>query len=207
MLEFALLAATCAPDIHPTTLAAVVSHESRANPFAIGVNGKATRLTRQPRNLQEAVTTVNDLRQRGVDFDAGLGQINVRNWRWLGLTSETVFDPCTNLRAAQRVLADCYIRASQRYAPGQPALIAALSCYNTGNFERGQRNGYVQKVYAQAGVKVPPIGGTAGSQATTPKPNPPRQPDAFTNPPADAFSRPAEATPPDNTEPEQLAQP
>ena len=170
LAEIALLAATCAPDIHPITLSAIVKHESAYNQYAVGIN-KGQRLKEQPRTRQEAVTIVRDLMHKGIDFDAGLGQINVRNWSWLGLTPETVFDPCTNLTAAQAVLRDCYVRATNQYQPGQPALMAALSCYNTGNFRNGFSNGYVRKVLASAGVTVPGI-----AQAQLPKQgnNPPQ---------------------------------
>ncbi len=154
--EFALLAATCAPNIHETTLSALVRHESTDQVYAIGIN-KGQRLAKQPTDLEHAAQIANDLIERGIDFDAGLGQINVRNWGWLGLTTETVFDPCTNLQAAQTVLTDCYERALRQSADEQHALRSALSCYNTGNFERGFNNGYVGKVLAQAGVKVPAI--------------------------------------------------
>jgi type IV secretion system protein VirB1 len=156
LAELTLLAATCAPNIHERTLSALVRHESTSQVYAIGIN-KGKRLAKQPTNYEQAAEIANDLIKRGIDFDAGLGQINVRNWAWLGLTTETVFDPCTNLQAAQTVLTDCYRRALQQTADEQRALRSALSCYNTGNFERGFSNGYVGKVLAQAGVKVPAI--------------------------------------------------
>ena len=156
LAEIALLAATCAPNIHETTLSALVRHESTAQVYAIGIN-KGKRLEQQPTDYEQAAQIANDLIERGIDFDAGLGQINVRNWAWLGLTTETVFDPCTNLQAAQTVLTDCYERALRQSSDEQRALRSALSCYNTGNFERGFSNGYVGKVLAQAGIKVPAI--------------------------------------------------
>ncbi|MCM2559009.1 lytic transglycosylase domain-containing protein [Alcaligenes faecalis] len=156
LAEIALLAATCAPNIHETTLSALVRHESTAQVYAIGIN-KGKRLEQQPTDYEQAAQIANDLIERGIDFDAGLGQINVRNWAWLGLTTETVFDPCTNLQAAQTVLMDCYERALRQSSDEQRALRSALSCYNTGNFERGFSNGYVGKVLAQAGIKVPAI--------------------------------------------------
>jgi len=157
LLAFMTLAAACAPNVHPVTLQALVRHESRANPYAIGVHRKAMRLKRQPTTLQEALATARDLQRRGIGFDAGLGQINVRNWKTLGLTVEQVFDPCTNLRATQSVLSDCYVRAVKRYPAGQTALHAALSCYNAGNFSTGFSNGYVANVVAQVGIALPAI--------------------------------------------------
>lgn len=156
LAELAMLIAMCAPNVHASTMTALVKHESGANPYAIGIN-KAERLKKQPRSKEEAVRIAKDLLRKGIDFDAGLGQINARNFEWLGLSPETVFDPCTNLRASQVVLRDCYERAAKQYLPGQQALSAAFSCYNTGNFRNGFANGYVGKVYAAAGVKIPAI--------------------------------------------------
>jgi type IV secretion system protein VirB1 len=156
MVEFLALAAQCAPDVHPTTLAAVVRAESAANPLAIGINGGA-RLPRQPSSKAEAVATAEWLMANGYNFDAGLGQVNVKNFGWLGLSVSDLFEPCSNLKAAARVLRDCYDRASLQFQAGQPALQAALSCYNTGNFSRGFANGYVHKVAANAVLPVPAL--------------------------------------------------
>lgn len=198
LAEIALLAATCAPDIHLTTLKAVVKHESGGNQYAVGVN-EGDRLQQQPTSQEEATRIVRSLIEKGIDFDAGLGQINVRNWGWLNLDPETVFDPCTNLRASQAVLQDCYGRATKEFAPGQPALMAALSCYNTGNFRNGIKNGYVQKVIAGAGITVPALDGNALKKVARPLANPVERkakqpsasrPDAFAQPRPDAFSAP-----------------
>ncbi|WP_321387095.1 lytic transglycosylase domain-containing protein [Alcaligenes phenolicus] len=217
LAEFALLAATCAPNIHETTLSALVQHESKAQVYAIGIN-KGKRLNEQPTDYEQAAQIANDLIDRGIDFDAGLGQINVRNWSWLELTTETVFDPCTNLQAAQKVLTDCYQRALRQTADEQRALRSALSCYNTGNFERGFSNGYVGKVLAQAGVKVPAIK-TIKNEAVvvTAEPKQPRpqragKPDGFTgNRVTDGFkdTKKEISAPPEPTEvtPAVLVQP
>lgn len=207
LAELATLVLACAPDIHPVTLHAVVKHESRAQQYAIGVNRKGYQLKRQPRSLKDATTAAQKLIDQGIDFDAGLGQINVRNWAWLKLDTTTVFDPCKNLAAAQTVLADCYDRALPTHKDPQQALRAALSCYNTGNFKRGFTNGYVGKVLTQAGIEVPalvPLTDATASQAATdtlaqpsenprqkPQPEaPPGTPDGFTsNPATDGFAQ------------------
>lgn len=194
--ELAALMLTCAPNIHPVTLKAVIRHESRLNPYAIGVNNKEHRLKSQPGTLGDAKEIVQDFIKLGIDFDAGLGQINVRNWQWLGLTPKTVFDPCTNLQAAQTVLTDCYARATRQFKAQQTALRAALSCYNTGNFQRGFGNGYVNKILTQAGIKVPAIeAAPKGSQPSDTKPaikkQPGGDPDGFTaHPTPDGFTPP-----------------
>ena len=189
--ELMTVIALCAPQVHPSTMVALVHHESRANPYAIGIN-KGARLDKQAKSRDEAIKIVKDLIAKGIDFDAGLGQINVRNWNWLQLKPETVFEPCTNLRAAQTVLIDCYVRAAANYPHGQPALQAALSCYNTGNFTAGKRNGYVHRVYAAANQKVPPIGGHDQQPQHQPQKQPERdQPiaDGFQRPEPDGFSK------------------
>lgn len=99
----------CAPQIHPDTLMRIVATESAGNPYAIGVVGG--RLQRQPRHPLEAVATARALQQQGINFSAGLGQINRSNWRRLGLDETSVFEPCRNLAAAQAVLRDCFERA------------------------------------------------------------------------------------------------
>lgn len=149
VVDFSTLAHQCAPSVAIATIAAVVSHESRRNPFAIGVNG-GTRISRQPANKTEAVELANKLLGMGLSIDLGLAQINSANLSRLGLTVEQVFEPCANLRAAETVLRGCYDPAARRHGPGQLALQAALSCYNTGNYARGLTNGYVQSVYRLA---------------------------------------------------------
>ncbi len=140
---FAMLAAACAPLVHADTARALVMAESSMNPHAIGVVGGA--LDRQPRRLNEALATASALQQQGWNFSVGLAQINVRNFGRLGLTALTAFDPCTNLRAMQTVLGECFDRA-ERDAPAQTALREALSCYYSGDPVTGFRHGYVRRV-------------------------------------------------------------
>ncbi|MGS1117406.1 lytic transglycosylase domain-containing protein [Castellaniella sp. UC4442_H9] len=168
LAEFAALAMACAPQVHVTTMQALVQAESHGNPYAIRINGKGGR-TLEPADRAQATALAQAALRRGENIDAGWGQINSSNWKWLGLNAENVFDPCTNLRAAQVVLTDCYERAAARLGPGAQALVAGLSCYNTGNFRGGVANGYVQGVYAQANVPVPAIrGDSAPSVAALP---------------------------------------
>lgn len=141
------VALACAPNVAPSTLQGIVDIESRGNPYAIGINGD-TQLERQPASEAEAIAWARWLRAHGYNFDAGLGQINSTNWDRLGITAETVFQPCTNLRAAGQVLSENYQSALTANAPGSDALLAAVSAYNTGNFHRGFRNGYVRNFVA-----------------------------------------------------------
>ncbi|WP_369073005.1 lytic transglycosylase domain-containing protein [Burkholderia gladioli] len=150
------LARTCAPDVHPLTVAYLVSAESHNNQFAINVNGGHS-LDRQPTTEQEALDALAKLDARGWNYDVGYAQINSANFRSLGLTGTQLLDPCTNLRAGAQVLGDCYARAVQQVGEGQAALQRALSCYNTGNQQKGFANGYVKRVVAQVKLKIPAL--------------------------------------------------
>ena len=103
-VDFAMLAQQCAPAVYPTTLQALVKTESGFNPFAIGVVGG--HLVRQPRNRDEAVATVRVLEAAGWNYSMGLAQVNRANLRIYGLTPETAFDPCANLRAGGTLLVE-----------------------------------------------------------------------------------------------------
>lgn len=143
------LAALCAPLVAPSTAYALMRVESGFNPYAIGVVG--TSLQRQPRTYAEALATARHLHALGYNYSVGLAQINQRNFPRLGLTSETAFDPCRNLQAMQRVLGECMNRSRLSGAP-QRELRDALSCYYSGDFHTGYRDGYVRRVAAA----VPP---------------------------------------------------
>lgn len=159
MVDFTTLAQQCAPGVHPTTLQAVVRTESGFNPYAIGVVGG--HLARQPRTRAEAVSTAKALAAQGLNFSMGLGQVNKAHLPRFGLSYESVFDACANLQAGARILQECYQRALAQLSPDR-ALNAAVSCYYSGNFNRGfqvERVGtsYVQRVAANATTANPAI--------------------------------------------------
>lgn len=152
--SFAALAQTCAPHVDVTTLAALVRVESGFNPYAIGVVG--AHLQSQPRSYAEAVATARALAARGYNFSVGLGQVNVRNLARVGESLVTIFEPCRNLRASSAILQQCFARSSAHVAHAtrtmdpQRALRDALSCYYSGNFQTGYRQGYVASILAGA---------------------------------------------------------
>jgi type IV secretion system protein VirB1 len=155
---FLTMALACAPQVDAGTTRALVAVESGFNPHAIGVVGAA--LMRQPRHRAEALATAQALQAGGWNFSLGLAQINVRNFKRLGLDIERAFDPCANLTAMQTVLTDCFERSSRREGRArgahQRALRQALSCYYSGNFATGFEHGYVQRVAAAAARFTPP---------------------------------------------------
>jgi len=148
------LSAQCAPGVAPETMLAIVRAESALNPLAIGVNG-GSRTRPRPTNAADAAAQARALIADGRDIDLGLGQINVRNLRRLGLTLEAAFDPCANLAASAQVLREGYARGRGAHGPGQAALRVAFSIYNTGDLRRGFRNGYVARVVAHADPRDP----------------------------------------------------
>lgn len=142
-----LLLQQCAPNVAPTTMLAIIKVESRGNPLAINVNGQK-RLARQPASLNEAISWADWLISRGYSVDMGLTQVNSQHLKRLGLSAQTVFDPCLNVAAGGRILTENYTDASRKFGSGQAALRAAISAYNTGNHTTGLSNGYVRKVTA-----------------------------------------------------------
>jgi type IV secretion system protein VirB1 len=127
----------------------VVEVESAFNRYAIGVVGG--RLERQPRTLDEAVATAHMLAARGYDFSLGLAQVNRRNLGRFGLdTYAKAFGTCANLQAGARILGDCLVRARNDWGK-------AFSCYYSGNFTSGFRDGYVAKVFASLRAEQPAI--------------------------------------------------
>ena len=126
--------------VSPEIMQHVVHVESGANPYAIGVVGG--QLERQPRNLPEALATARMLDAKGYNFSVGLAQVNRANLERYGLGSyREAFGTCANLSAGARILADCYTNAHGDWPK-------AFSCYYSGNFTTGFRDGYVQKIYA-----------------------------------------------------------
>lgn len=153
---FIAVALACAPQVHVATAQALVNVESSLNPWAIGVVGGV--LEHQPRSRAEAISTAKALKASGWSFSVGLGQINVRNLARLGLTLDSAFEPCKNLAAMQAVLLDCFGRAQDPLAPAQTdqlVLRRALSCYFSGDFTTGYRQGYVRRIVAASIISSP----------------------------------------------------
>ena len=109
-MELMTAIATCVPGVPPTTIAALVIHESAGNPYAVQVNGRF-RLSRVPTTRHEATEILKLLRGGAWGtFDIGLGQINSSHLGRLGLSAEELLDSCTNLRVATRLLGECHAR-------------------------------------------------------------------------------------------------
>ena len=146
MIDAALIQA-CAPNVEAETVLAIIRVESGGDLIALATNRPSGAVRLRPRDFALAVALATAEIRRGNSVDIGLMQINSRNLPRLGLTVETVLDPCRNLAAGARILTDAYDTASRKHGDGQGALRAALSAYNTGNQLAGFRNGYVARYY------------------------------------------------------------
>jgi type IV secretion system protein VirB1 len=136
----------CAHNVAPQTIAAIIHVESGGNQYALGVNGPIKNRCR-PQSAQEAAFLARYYISKGFSVDLGLMQINSNNLRKLGYSIDEILDPRINITAGASILSKSYAGAAKRFGPGQVALRAALSAYNTGNYEQGFKNGYVAKYY------------------------------------------------------------
>ncbi len=148
MVDAALIQA-CAPNVAVETVQAVIRVESDGDALALASNrpGGAVRL--HPQDLAEAVNLALQEIHAGYSVDVGLMQVNSKNLRRFNFTIAQAFAPCNNIRAGAAILSDAYHGATNKHGEGQPALRAALSAYNTGDFAAGFTNGYVARYYQQ----------------------------------------------------------
>lgn len=122
-VPLALLLETCAPQVSPVTMAAIVAQESGGDALVIHDNRTAKTLRLQ--SLAQAVAIAQRLIDAGDSLDLGLAQINSANLLTLGLNVEAVFEPCTNLHTAQTLLLEDWKRSGGD-------LRATLAAYHTG---------------------------------------------------------------------------
>ena len=153
MIGLALLQ-KCASEVAPVTMAAIVQDESSGWPWAINVNNLPGGGSKRFPTKQAAVAAAIRYIRMGYKVDLGIAQVDSENLGWLGLSVSQVFNPCTNLQAAQKILVAAYRQAG---ADGAASLKGALEAYNSGN-TRGDGS-YAKVVYRQAGVEVPAIPG------------------------------------------------
>ena len=164
----AALIASCAPQVHPLTMSALIRVESTGNPHAVSINrpksqqraGRVLPSFEQPRDAAAALDLAQRLHAQGFTTSIGLAQVNTEHLPALRLSLAQLLDPCTNLQVAELVLIDCtaapvaYDEAASDAAPttelSPPSLSAVLSCYNSGNTRTGIANGYTTRVASAA---------------------------------------------------------
>ena len=150
----------CLPRAPLSTLNAIVRVESGGNANAMDIDFPKSllkrwrlpdgtlHLKRQPATPEEALAWLRYFEQHAISVDVGLMQVSTAEAERRGLASESLLDPCNNLRAGWEILEEAYQTEVSTYGPGQTALQHALSRYNTGDTERGFDNGYVRRVLA-----------------------------------------------------------
>lgn len=179
MIAAALLA--CAANVAPVTLEAVVRVESGGDPLALHVNRLAGPQP-HPATVADAVRLAERYIRQGYSVDLGLMQVNSRNLAALRTSIAEVLDPCANIRNGAAILTADYAAAARARGDGQAALLAALSAYNTGDFERGFGNGYVARYAGPNGV--PALAGgvlqAAATAAAVKSAAPPPPPSPYT---------------------------
>jgi type IV secretion system protein VirB1 len=99
-------AQSCVPAKLADVMTAIAFHESHLNPLIIHDNTGGINFT--PGTPTEAARLAAALIAQGHDLDLGIGQVNVRNFKWTGLTIEAAFDPCQNIAAGAKVLLSKY---------------------------------------------------------------------------------------------------
>ncbi|MGL5290038.1 MAG: lytic transglycosylase domain-containing protein [Aeromonas sp.] len=128
-MAFAPLLDKCGPSVSPVTLSAVIRTESGGDPYVVAnvTDGTSHRF----KTANDATRFVNTLSQQGKRFSAGLMQIYSGNFSALNLDNNSVFDPCTNIRAGAKILTENY--ESIKVGEAQDKLKKTLSKYYSGN--------------------------------------------------------------------------
>lgn len=172
MLTAAVLSALffqCAPDVSPVTLNALIGVESEGKPYVVA--NVTDNTSHYFDNKEKATSFLNKLSSQNKRYSAGLMQIYSGNFQAYGLTNESVFDHCTNIKAGAAILKDCYVRATKETEEPQEAIRKAVSCYYSNNFTRGFKQeadgkSYVQRIESKVNkdFAVPEIKVGSGEQ-------------------------------------------
>jgi soluble lytic murein transglycosylase-like protein len=85
-------------DIPYQILVAIAKVESGFRPWVININqnGRSIKVI-NPKSVEEAAIYLQYLHDNGYNYDVGVGQINVRNIKRLGLRPQQLLDPCNNI--------------------------------------------------------------------------------------------------------------
>ena len=86
------------------------------------------------------------LLKHGYTVSIGLMQVNIEVAPALNLQPKTLFEPCTNIAAAARILVLDYATQPHDF----DGLIRSLSLYNSGSTSTGILNGYTNSVIQSA---------------------------------------------------------
>ncbi|WP_045761423.1 lytic transglycosylase domain-containing protein [Xanthomonas albilineans] len=164
MSDLMSLIIACSIGVHPQTVQAIIKYESGGNPYAINNQVRSF----YPNRLEDAQRIAVEQVRAGRSTDIGLMQINSQHLRKFSVTPVDLLDPCINIRVGTTILSKNYAQTWAKYHAEKPALLGALSMYNTGSDLRGLSNGYVGWVSQAAGMTVNfPAGGKASGRWST----------------------------------------
>ena len=141
------LARRCAPTTPVSIVVSLIAAESGGRPWVLATNGPH-RSRYFPASREVAVRQMEALQARGVNVDVGLMQINSATLRRLHTPASEALDACRNVALGARVFDEGYAIAFGRQRATLP-LLSAYSVYNTGDPERGVRNGYADQAAGQ----------------------------------------------------------
>jgi hypothetical protein len=103
-LTLTALIEQCAPSQAATPLVAIVREASGFEPLVISTLQSGRPLSVQAYSKDEAVALAMEMRVAGQRTRLGLAGLDIRAVERLGLSVADAFEPCTNLRAASRLL-------------------------------------------------------------------------------------------------------
>ncbi|WP_299239911.1 lytic transglycosylase domain-containing protein [Sulfurihydrogenibium sp.] len=98
-------------DIPYQLLVAIAKIESGFRPWVININqnGRSVKVI-NPKSVEEAAIYLQYLHDNGYNYDVGVGQINVRNIKRLGLRPQQLLDPCNNIMVSAYILKENVLR-------------------------------------------------------------------------------------------------
>ena len=125
VVDYNQLLQQCSNGVHPVVMHGIISQESSFNPYAIGVvNG---RLSYQPKTRAQAIAAVNALKAAGKNYSMGLAQVNKQHMKRLGLTTESIFEPCANVKAGATIFKECHEWAKSKLGNSLNSYGAAIT--------------------------------------------------------------------------------
>jgi len=126
-MDLSAVILACAPFVSQDTMTGYIQQRSQADPLAIHIT-QTDRWIR-PKNQDDAIEAAKKLFEEGMDIEAGLAQIKSADWKKYGLTAKTVFEPCKNVAAAERILVADYrtpTNASSQVVKGQKQITSLV---------------------------------------------------------------------------------
>lgn len=133
------------PTVPTSIVKMIVQEESSKNPYAVNVNkdGKSF-ISFIPKTKDEAITIAQSYINAGFSVDVGYMQLNSDNFKQLNTTLENALEPCKNIYLSSTIFYNFYKDTSKKDS-SITRVQKSLSAYNTGSYELGFKNGYVDK--------------------------------------------------------------